>query len=237
MISELYFIKTYNSFWNQLLFGAEDYVKAINSTGFKSSLNRIGIDDTPNRRILINNISFSLFKKAVNDEIKLQETNDIYLIQLAEKEKILLSNVKFSNALNSDLNSNEIEIIKEISKRLFEKYIKKNKLLVSPKFNGCGMLFSSYGDLIYNDNTLVEVKAGDRNFNTKDLRQLYTYVALNYASTNVIFENIELFNPRTGKLWKENIEVVSNSISEYSTIEIIDEILKFIQDGMYFEID
>lgn len=104
---------------------------------------------------------------------------------------------------------------------------KKSRLKVRPLFPGCGILNSAEGDIFYSG-TLVEIKAGQRNFSILDIRQLYISLALNqfYNRYNILF--IELFNPRTGLLWRENKEIVSQNISGNSTIEIITEIINHV---------
>lgn len=81
-----------------------------------------------------------------------------------------------------------------------------------PRFSGCGLISECEGDLI-EGSCLYEVKAGDRAFRVVDLRQLLTYTALAYAKGTLSFQDIGLYNPRTGVAWRKSLEEVSHSLS------------------------
>lgn len=234
MISELSFIRTYNSFWKSIFPGGEDYIRLINSTLGKSFAQQIFFEDQPFRRALINNVSFSFFELIINRNLsilefdKLTDTSDLLKMSIANEIKIL-SNLRFGNMLLPMVSGNELLTIKIIAKRLVEQYSLKFQLIVRPAFKGCGILFEANGDIYYNG-TLAEIKAGQRSFSILDLRQLYTYAALNNLNKEYEIIEIELCNPRTGFLWREYIDVVSENISGYSTIEIFKEIITFISE-------
>lgn len=237
MISELHFIKTYNFFWNSLFNSAEDYIKSVNSVKIELFPLSIEFNDKPNRRILVNNIAFKMFQLGAEERqlpSTLISSAIVDLKQITSDQKNRLKNLRFGNLISTDLSAEENSIIISMADRIYNQYHTKEGLVISPLFKGCGMLFSSYGDVIY-ENTLVEIKAGDRNFKSIDLRQLYTYMALEYASTKRIFNHVELYNPRLGYLWREDIDTVSNSISGFSTVEILDEIISYLIDGMEFK--
>lgn len=84
--------------------------------------------------------------------------------------------------------------------------------VIRPKFNGCGELSNCEGDVLTED-TLFEVKAGERTFRITDLRQLLIYSALAYASGKLTFSKIGLFNPRTGKFWMRDLNAVCRATS------------------------
>jgi hypothetical protein len=123
----------------------------------------------------------------------------------------------------------DFKLIKWISDSLIKNYSKVYKRTIRPKFKGCGILFETEGDIIYS-NTLAEIKAGDRNFGILDIRQLYVYLALNNISPSYEINMIELFNPRTGILWNEYVDIVSENIAGTPTIEILYEIISFISN-------
>jgi hypothetical protein len=234
MISELAFIRSYNTFWKSLFPGGDDYVRLINSALGEKFDKPLEFKDIPNRRALINGISFSLFELNTLNEIKYNEidklTSDSSLLKkILLKEKKTLSNLRFGEKLSSKINDEELKVIKSISKRLIEQYSKKHQLKVRPKFKGCGIIFEANGDIVYSS-TLSEVKAGDRNFNIQDIRQLYVYLALNHQSKEFSITQIELCNPRTGMIWREYIDVVSDNIAGASTIEVYNEIINFISN-------
>lgn len=232
MISELSFIRTYNTYWKSLFPGGEDYIRLINSALGDSFATQIKIEDKPFRRALINNISFSFFEMVTNKEISIQELDKLTLETKSLKSSVTketksLSNLRFGDKLSSKLSDDELTIVKTIAKRLVTQYSTKSKIIVRPKFQGCGILFEANGDIHY-QNTLVEIKAGQRNFSIQDLRQIYIYGAMNHPTKKYEINQIELCNPRTGILWKEYIDVVSENIAGASTVEIFKEIITFI---------
>lgn len=234
MISELTFIRSYNTFWKSLFPGGDDYVRLINSALGEKFDKPLNFDDIPNRRALINGVSFSLFEKLTLNEIKINDidklsTDSSFLKEILLKEKKSLSNLRFGDKLSNKINDEELKVIKSISKRLIEQYSKKNQLKVRPRFKGCGILFEANGDIVYSS-TLSEIKAGDRNFNIQDIRQLYVYLALNHQSKEFKINQIELCNPRTGVVWREYIDIVSDNIAGSSTIEVFNEIINFISN-------
>lgn len=233
MISEKTFIRYYSSFWEQLLPGIDHYVRMINS-GLKERLFApITIEDIPTRRAIVNGIAFNLFYKFKIENLNFKDlmidSNDLLKIKILEVNKMsFLNNAK---EFERDINENELSIVKDIANRLVVYSSLKDDLKIYPEFQGCGLLFNCYGDILYKD-TLVEVKAGNTNFGRHDLYQLLTYGALNHISSKKInITNFELINIRTGLQWKENIESVCEIIGGASSSEIYSEIVSHISNN------
>jgi hypothetical protein len=235
MISELAFIREYNTFWQKLLPGADYYIKIINSVLIENIFTPLTIEEEPTRRVLTNNISFALFELLIKNEFSINEVKTFdftsnYSIKLMNKEKAKLSSIRLESALTTELTQTEITIITELSARLYNYYKSKQNVIVHPLFKGCGILNAAEGDVFYNS-TLSEVKAGQSKFKIKDLRQIYTYLALNFADKNNLkISEVELFNPRRGEYWQENLEELSNKLAACSTIQILNEIILYISD-------
>lgn len=233
MISEKTFIRYYSSFWEQLLPGIDHYVRMINS-GFKERLfPPITIKDIPTRRAIINGIAFNLFYKFKTENFEYKnleiDSDEIIKIKIIEVKK--MSFLNNSKDFDKDLNKNELIIIKELTNRLVNYSLTKDGLKIYPEFQGCGLLFNCYGDMLFNE-TLIEVKAGNSSFGRHDLYQLLTYGALNHISNNHInLSNFELVNIRTGVQWKENIESVCEIIGGASSAEIYSEIVSHISNN------
>nr|WP_294858605.1 hypothetical protein [uncultured Fluviicola sp.] len=236
MISEKTFIRYYSSFWEQLLPGVDHYIRMINS-GFKERLfTPINIEDISTRRALINNIAFRLFHKITTQSMSLNDLNQLS----SESENLKLLKVEISQQMaflnnaqnfNLNLNANEIQIIKILTKRLCEFSESKSNLEVYPKFQGCGLLFNCFGDIKY-DNTLVEIKAGEGSFSRQDIYQLITYGALNYISDDAFhFEKFQLVNVRTGVVWTEEIETICEITGGASSAEIYSEVVNYISNN------
>lgn len=233
MISELQFIRNYSSFWNSLFPGGDDYIRIINSSLGKRLNDNITIKDNPNRRALVNGVAFNIFTKIINKQFSRSILNNIYnenpiILEVINEETKFLSNLRYGSELKNILIDKEDAIIKTICERLLKVYGRKS-LLINPKIKGCGIIYECKPDIIYGS-VLGEIKAGNRNFGIKDIRQLYVYLALNQQSKEFELNQIEMYNPRTGIYWKEYINVVSINISGSSTTEICNEILDFISN-------
>lgn len=234
MISELSFIRSYNSFWNSLFPGGEDYIRLINSALGRRYASPLNIEDVASRRALINSVSFAFFEYNVVNGIPISQIESIEIDNNTLNKIINIERDKLQEYLRNDstpfdISTNELMIIKNISKRLMFLYAGKTQLIVRPKFNGCGIIYQAYGDIMYGS-TLTEIKSGNRNFSIQDIRQLYVYLALNYQQKQYTILEIELCNPRVGITWKENINVVSDNIAGAPTIEIYNEIINFVSN-------
>ena len=98
-----------------------------------------------------------------------------------------------------------------------------------PTFNGCGCIHKCKGDILYG-NTLVEVKAGDRNFRINDIRQVVIYLALNFSSQQYSIKNIELINPRTGLFFQSSVKTIIKECSGKMPVDIFSDIVEFISN-------
>jgi hypothetical protein len=94
-----------------------------------------------------------------------------------------------------------------------------------PPFRGCGLISSCEGDLIVG-NCLFEIKAGDRAFRIVDVRQLLVYSALAYASRNLTFKRIGLFNPRTGTAWIRTLDEVCLTLSGVRSVDTLSALVE-----------
>lgn len=237
MISELSFARKFTAFWNQLLPGCESYVRLINQGLVERFGEPIDCDKRLNNRALVNTVAFALFKKIANNELKsdvlvgMDKTDSFK--KIVKQEIDFLS--KFSKQVDPQLpfQASEIKAIRIIATRLNDRFKKRKALVISPVFNGCGMLNVAEGD-VWIDGTLVEVKSGERNFSVYDMRQLLIYCALNYQSNEkYIIDRLELFNPRVGISFSENLDEISMSMGSMSAEELSSEIINFVSENEF----
>lgn len=149
-------------------------------------------------------------------------------IVVTEREK--MSHLKYLQ-INEALNNTEVNIIIEMATAMKHRFRKYPTLIIAPQFKGCGLLFEATGGLYYHE-TLVELKAGVRNFSILDIRQLIIYGALNSLDADGYnIKNYHIYNPRLGLEWKENVNEVSRNLAGCSICELYSEVINFISNN------
>jgi hypothetical protein len=226
MISERKFSNSFSSFWNQLLPTADSFVRRLNlaSERFTEPLDS-SLPVDRDKRAMINELAFRLFKEKVksgkisSDKIRsLKQDVRSYIERLAP-------NIK-KNTVLSKVDLIEAEEIAESLSGYFYKH-DFTKIIFWPLFKGCGRLDACQADIIYK-NKLIEVKAGDRHFKIADLRQVITYLALNFYSQQHKLVNIALVNPRTGKEFECRIDDLIESCSGRKSVDVFSDVIDFV---------
>jgi hypothetical protein len=90
-----------------------------------------------------------------------------------------------------------------------------------PLFPGCGYVSSCVGDVLVGT-CLVEVKAVNRGFRSEHLRQLVTYLVLNYTAHSYVIDSVALANPRDGMGYFIPVETLVRRIAGMSDKEFIE---------------
>lgn len=231
MISERKFANSYTSFWNQLLPMADSFVRKVNlgierySLPLQSKLSSNRLE-----RSVINELSFRIFK--VNNEQK---------SKLTDNEVMRISNdvIKYINKFShsepnlKSINNDAIDEAIKISQILdsYFSLVEKKTLKFWPPFMGCALLHQCQGDIL-SGNKLVEVKAGERNFRINDIRQIITYLALNYNSKQYSIEKVALVNPRLGLEFETSVEILIRSCSGNEPVDVFSDIIYFISNDI-----
>jgi len=245
MISEVTLAKKFTSFWNQLLPNANYFVRIINGGLLEACYEPFENTQRKENIALINVLSFNLFKSIVKKEISLDVhskknffTSDYFRKSLASS---LIELKRFSNksSFSLPLNDNELNEISVLFKQIYARYYEKIGVMeVSPIFQGCGFINQSEGDIYFND-TLVELKSGERKFSVTNIKQVLVYCTLNYYSTKEkkrFLEKIELFNPRMGLVYQSKVKDLSENLSSLSPEDLFFEIHSFITENNFVEI-
>jgi len=226
MISERKFSNSYSSFWNQLLPTADSFVRRLNlaSERFTKPLYS-AIPINRNKRAVINELAFRLFKeKTICDKISLSK---IILLEKNVRAYIerLAPSIKKIRALSKE----ELLEAQKIADSLSAYFYKHDFKAITfwPLFKGCGQLDACKADIIYKKK-LIEVKAGERHFRITDLRQIITYLSLNFYSQQYRIENIALVNPRTGKEFECAIDPLIESCSGRKSVDVFSDVIDFI---------
>lgn len=220
MISEVSFSRGYTSFWTEHAPWISDYVSSINKGLVERLEYPIELGDDTVHRSINNTIAFTLFKNVITEQ-----NNDIEKA-FFEAQKIV-ANYPRNNIETFFLSDVYKNIIQRQSERLVKRY-KDKTLEFYPEFSGCGIMESCQGDLFYN-NTLVEIKAGERGVLSSDLKQIITYCALNWLSNNPKnIKYVEFYNPRQGIVWVSELEELIMTVSNLPIEDLFDQIGKYL---------
>jgi hypothetical protein len=219
MISETNLSKGYSTFWKEFTPWLNSYSQQINKIGSTTLFDHIEISEETKYRSINGVLAFNSFrKKKITGEFNI---NEIFTESKNEIENFPRSN--FDNYILDELNK---EIINKLVKRMSETY--QSSLEFEPLFAGCGFLANCKGDIIENE-TLIEIKTGDRNLLSSDIKQLLIYYALNEISGNKYrIDKLQYFNPRTGVIWENDIESVIKAISTITSNEFCHNLEYFL---------
>lgn len=112
---------------------------------------------------------------------------------------------------------------------LYRAFPADSKLEYCPMFPGAGILDTSEGDLAIGD-TLIEVKTTTRRPSSKDLRQVIVYMALDSHAALNRWSKVALFNPRRGELYSIDVEALVSSVSGgRSRSEVFGDLVGFLE--------
>ena len=232
MISEVSFAKGFLSFWDTVIPYMKQYMKICNLDleSFEAAENIQFFENT--YKSLSAELGFRLFCKELNEG---EQSFTPQVIGKIEKETCNYI-AKFGDIDISRVTITEEERIEAIWLKnnliRFFKDIWKDKSLIitNPFFAGCGILDHCWSDIIVGD-TLFEIKAVDRNFQAPDMRQLLTYLVLNYASKNYNIKRIGLLNPRRCVFYWDNINNAVAMISGKSFDWMANETINLLSSG------
>jgi hypothetical protein len=132
------------------------------------------------------------------------------------------------NALESySFSEKDRHVIDTQVSHLKNRYI--GNLSISPFFPGCGILDNCHGDILQGKK-LIEIKAGERNIQPADIKQLIVYSALDWLSLSDKYQldEIEIYNPRVGYLWENKLEDLLISITDVPKEDVFEQIGKYL---------
>lgn len=229
MISERKFASTFSSFWGQLLPMGKPFVRRLNLACERQvapTISKMPVDRE--KRSVINELSFRLFKEQTEQGEKVSTSK---LNMLSSDVIKYIERLSFSIPEILPLTKSELEESVQIANALPSFFYRKDlpKLIFWPSFKGCGSIHSCKGDIIFDD-TLVEVKAGDRHFGINDVRQILTYLALNFSSQQYDLNNIALINPRTGLSFTAPVRTIVEECSGRLPTDVFLDIIEFISN-------
>lgn len=183
-----------------------------------------------------------MFRELCNKSQMLDQlsSNDYFESQrfyfLLDMDLKYLSKFSYGTECSLPLSVKEKEQARQLFKQMYIRYVADNlNVVIDPKFDGCGFINESFGDVI-SGSKLVEIKSGERRFSLSDLRQILVYLVLNHYSRKPFnITHVELFNPRMGIAFAEDIDSFCLNLSALSSHDLFSEIQKFIVDNNFVE--
>ena len=241
MISETSFAKRFTSFWNELLPNAKNHVRLINSAYRIASHKPLPTPERKTNTAFVNVLAFEIYRYSIKnhvDERRIVEPKFQFsaeYLSLVEKSGNYLKRFSEQQTYDLPLLGDEQRQAIEIAKLLLTRYHWHTGAIIDPEFDGCGFINPAAGD-IFTGRTLVEIKSGDRPFNLQDLKQVLIYCTLNhYSKSRLPIERIELYNPRKGTIFTENISDFAINLSALSPQQLFSEIESFISQTSFCE--
>lgn len=226
MISERQFIRSFDSFWGELLpLLTPTYIAVFN----ESCVSRLkDLDGDPYGVLelpkgvrypdIVAELAFRLADAFYSSGTDINNvTVDSELLPQAERLAVTLVG-KYEGTrpeIALPLGNEERREAARLAKRyaaLYRAFPIDSKLEYCPMFPGAGILDTSEGDLAIGD-TLIEVKTTSRRPSSKDLRQVIVYMALDSHAGLHRWSKVALFNPRRGELYSIDVEALISSVS------------------------
>jgi len=222
MISETTFSRGYSSFWQEYFPWLNNYTQVINRDLTTRVFRPIGKSEDAVFRSINNIVSFTHFKN-------IRQEKKYSLLSSFEEAKRIVTNFPRNNLSSYVMTTLHKEIIEFQVDKLIDRFGLDCE--VYPIFPGCGILNSCSGD-IFKQDTLIEVKAGERGILPSDLKQLISYTALNWINSgnNYMIKNIEVFNPRQGLVWSNDLSTFISAVSYIPLEDVFDQLCKYLID-------
>ena len=226
MITEKHFALFYSSFWDSLCPMTEEYVRTINATAERFA-KEVDSAASNQKRGLINELAFLI----AGESSRTKESPHALPVEIVEASAAeALQHVSSLRAFNRNivtvLDEDDTQEARVLAGRLL--YFLQTVFVLpfefQPRFTGCGVIEACTGDVFANE-TLIEVKAGGRNYRSVDLRQMLTYCALNFASKERSIGSLCLVNPRRGVYFIRSLNEICMAISGRSASVVLASIV------------
>ena len=229
MITEKAFISSHQSFWHGLAPMLSQYVKAQNMQleRFSKPFDAKSSDD----RGLIGELTFRLFVAKYRKRSGVAELNDAEIATcVTETVQFIRRFRAFSRKPRLITSDEGICEARELEERLGQFFAKEKVTLVMwPQFPGCGWLDTVEGDGVGNS-TLYEIKCGQSRIRGKDIRQILCYLSLNHVAKSYEINEVCIFNPRTGLVFRSDVMSLCLGISGVTEPVLLGEIVEYVSE-------
>ncbi len=233
MINERFFAERYTSFWHRSLPMGEEFTKAINGHLQEQFADPRPELDEVLRPSLVSELGLRWFGACAEEGELARARPEEDVI-----ERISAEVTTFINRLAgspdpplpppSQEERREAEALAGALATFVGEHAPGEMILPHPRFDGCGLLAPSRGDLLVGE-TLYEVKAVDQGFRQPHVRQLVIYCALNSAHPQHEIRAIGLINPKRGTYFRSDLEwIVPHLSGGLDPTELFHEVLDFL---------
>ena len=185
----------------------------------------------PDRRGLVNETAFIIFSATAHMR-PAAEARKFGTAQLRDSFEFARAYVNKNSAEsidNEELDRVERREALALAGRLFNFFLRREAsgtASLRPKFRGSGIITECEGDVRLGDNSLVEVKSGDRPFRSVDFRQMCVYMALDFAYRHEVFERLILLNPRRGIYTEISSEIFAREVAGQSAVSFCQSLIE-----------
>jgi len=240
MISEKEFANGFAGFWSECLpFLTPQLIGEMNlahevledSEGEIVKPFRSGEDNSQND--FIAETAFELFAKAVKtgkDVLSLAEDQQLLADVASNSMSRLLGLRSYWRSIRQKFPKTTTEESVALAVRFedfFNNRSAERPIIMQPRFKGCGILDSCYGDILAST-CLYESKMVDRNMRSIDLKQVLIYCALNYRSQQYTIERVAVLNVRRAVVYEFTVDELARRAARKSAPEVFHQIADFL---------
>lgn len=242
MISERQVAEGFHAVWSEILpLLTPTFVRLFNGT-YASQIHRRRknpIRPLPLRKgvrhnDIVSEVAFSIVCLAASHSLSIQEglgSADLRS-KAQERTRSELSSIYKNNQKPFELSASEWREVGEICRRyeLFfgSRLIQLSSIDFEPRIHGVGFIHDCRADFSVGS-TLFEVKTIDRGIQSRDIRQLILYLALQAATGDRRWSSAVFFNPRRGLVYQFQVERFMQEISGgRSSAEVFADLTDFL---------
>lgn len=231
MITEARFAASHHGFWHELLPMGESYIRNCNA-GLARFARPLAGSSPARVRGIVNELGFRLFALCIRENYEPSSVPlDVVVTEAERARNFIASFRQHGRAPLPQLDGDGLReglALASRTKAFFNRAAPADgSLLVEPSFPGCGWLSGCQGDALW-ATTIYEIKAGERAFRSTDVRQVFIYCALGFASKLYELDRVCLVNPRHGVYFSESLNDLCAALAGRSPTEVLSDIVEYI---------
>jgi len=242
MISERTFARSFESFWRELLpFLTPHFISLFNEAYGQelecpqwSSIAPPSTLPISSHADIVAELAYQLARRAHLSKMGLDEILAKGALASAEADALALIEKYQRRKVAVSLEPGEQEeaiVLCERYQALYSAFPPGTAVEFTPQIRGAGFVDSCEGDIAIS-NCLVEVKTTNRKPSSKDLRQVFIYIALDLNAGNDRWTEFAIFNPRRCTLHRAAIEPLTFRLSGgRPLIDVVSDLISFVESN------